>query len=115
MKLAHIACAGVLLLAGGAIAQDGGKTISKTTISTQISLGTATPGGGFPLYGNAFAEIMVIRFLERVHQRGLHDRQAHPGARPGASPSHPPTAHAAHEERPCSALAVIGDTVPVPR
>ena len=54
MKLAHIACAGVLLLAGGAIAQDGGKTISKTT----ISLGTATPGGGFPLYGNAFAEIM---------------------------------------------------------
>src|SRR4249919_2259241 len=58
MKLAHIACAGVLLLAGGAIAQDGGKTISKTTISTQISLGTATPGGGFPLYGNAFAEAM---------------------------------------------------------
>src|SRR3954468_17619565 len=54
MKLAHIACAGLLLLAGGAAAQDGGKTISKTT----ISLGTATPGGGFPLYGNAFAEIM---------------------------------------------------------
>ena len=24
----------------------------------QISLGTATPGGGFPVYGNAFAEIM---------------------------------------------------------
>src|SRR5229473_8114617 len=54
MKLAHIACAGVLLLASGASAQDGGKTISKTT----ISLGTATPGGGFPLYGDAFAEIM---------------------------------------------------------
>lgn len=54
MKLAHIACAGVLLLAGAAAAQDGGKNISKTT----ISLGTATPGGGFPLYGNAFAEIM---------------------------------------------------------
>jgi TRAP transporter TAXI family solute receptor len=54
MKLAHIACAGVLLLAGAAAAQDGGKTISKT----MISLGTATPGGGFPLYGNAFAEIM---------------------------------------------------------
>jgi TRAP transporter TAXI family solute receptor len=54
MKLAHIACAGLLLLADGAIAQDGGKTISKTT----ISLGTATPGGGFPLYGSAFAEIM---------------------------------------------------------
>src|SRR6478672_3720212 len=52
MKLAHIVCAGMLLLAGSASAQDGGKTISKTT----ISLGTATPGGGFPLYGNAFAE-----------------------------------------------------------
>jgi TRAP transporter TAXI family solute receptor len=54
MKLAHIACAGVLLLAGSAIAQDGGKPISKTT----ISLGTATPGGGFPLYGGAFADII---------------------------------------------------------
>jgi len=54
MKLAHMACAGVLLLVGSAAAQDGGKAISKTT----ISLGTATPGGGFPLYGNAFAEIM---------------------------------------------------------
>src|SRR5712672_4079712 len=60
MKLAHITCAGVLLLAGAAVAQDGGKAISKTTISTQISLGTATPGGGFPLYGNAFAEIMNV-------------------------------------------------------
>ena len=54
MKLVHIVCAGVLLLAGSAAAQDGGKAIPKTT----ISLGTATPGGGFPLYGNAFAEIM---------------------------------------------------------
>src|SRR5258708_6374504 len=54
MKLALIVCAGVLLLAGSAAAQDGGKAISKTT----ISLGTATPGGGFPLYGNAFAEVM---------------------------------------------------------
>src|SRR5580765_4261412 len=54
MKLAHIVCAGVVLLAGGAAAQDGGKAITKTT----ISLGTATPGGGFPLYGNAFAEIL---------------------------------------------------------
>ena len=45
---------GCLLLAGGAAAQDGGKAIPKTT----ISLGTATPGGGFPLYGNAFAEVM---------------------------------------------------------
>lgn len=54
MRLAHIAAAAVLLLAGGAAAQDGDKAISRTT----ISLGTATPGGGFPVYGNAFAEIM---------------------------------------------------------
>ena len=58
MKLARIACASLLLFAGAAVAQDGGKTITKTTISTQISLGTATPGGGFPVYGNAFAEIL---------------------------------------------------------
>src|SRR5882762_61338 len=54
MKLARIVCASALLLAGGAAAQDGGKAISKTT----ISLGTATPGGGFPLYGDAFAAVM---------------------------------------------------------
>ncbi len=58
MKLAHIAFAGVLQLASGAAAQTGDKAITKTTISTHISLGTATPGGGFPLYGNAFAEAM---------------------------------------------------------
>jgi TRAP transporter TAXI family solute receptor len=54
MKFSRIVCAGVLLLTGGAAAQDRGKSIQTTT----ISLGTATPGGGFPLYGNAFAEIM---------------------------------------------------------
>src|SRR3989440_6153350 len=54
MKFSRIVCAAVLLLTGGAAAQDGGKAIQKTT----ISLGTATPGGGFPLYGNAFAEVM---------------------------------------------------------
>jgi TRAP transporter TAXI family solute receptor len=54
MNFARAVCAGVLLLAGSAAAQDGGKAIQKTT----ISLGTATPGGGFPLYGNAFAEVM---------------------------------------------------------
>lgn len=54
MSIVRVVCAGVLLLAGSAAAQDGGKAISKIT----ISLGTATPGGGFPLYGNAFAEIM---------------------------------------------------------
>jgi TRAP transporter TAXI family solute receptor len=46
--------AAVLLLTGSAAAQDGGKAIPKTI----ISLGTATPGGGFPLYGNAFAEVL---------------------------------------------------------
>ncbi len=54
MKIASAICAGVVLLGGGAAAQEGGKAIPKTT----ISLGTATPGGGFPLYGNAFAEAM---------------------------------------------------------
>jgi TRAP transporter TAXI family solute receptor len=51
-----IGCVGavILLLASSAVAQDGGKVIPKTT----ITLGTATPGGGFPLYGNAFAEVM---------------------------------------------------------
>ncbi|MCC8983501.1 TAXI family TRAP transporter solute-binding subunit [Bradyrhizobium acaciae] len=54
MKFAVMICAGALLLAGGAAAQEGGKTISKTT----ITFATATPGGGFPLYGNALAEVM---------------------------------------------------------
>jgi TRAP transporter TAXI family solute receptor len=54
MNITYVVCAGALLLAGSAVAQDGGKIIQKTT----ISLGTATPGGGFPLYGNAFAEVM---------------------------------------------------------
>jgi TRAP transporter TAXI family solute receptor len=54
MKLAWMICAALLLAAGHAAAQEGGKTISKTT----ISFGTATPGGGFPLYGDALAEVM---------------------------------------------------------
>lgn len=54
MNIARVVGAAALLLSGSAAAQDGGKAIQKTT----ISLGTATPGGGFPLYGNAFAEIM---------------------------------------------------------
>jgi len=54
MNIIGIVGATTLLLAGSASAQDGGKAIQKTI----ISLGTATPGGGFPLYGNAFAEIM---------------------------------------------------------
>jgi uncharacterized protein len=54
MNIARIICAGILLLAVSAAAQDGGKAIRQTT----ISLGTATQGGGFPLYGNAFAEVL---------------------------------------------------------
>jgi uncharacterized protein len=54
MNIVRAFCAGIFLLAGSAAAQDGGKAIQKTT----INLGTATPGGGFPLYGNALAEVM---------------------------------------------------------
>ena len=54
MNITYVVCVAALLLAGSAMAQDGGKIIQKTT----ISLGTATPGGGFPLYGSAFAEVM---------------------------------------------------------
>lgn len=54
MKFAVMICAGAFLFAGGAVAQEGGRAMSKTT----ISFATATPGGGFPLYGNAFAEVM---------------------------------------------------------
>jgi hypothetical protein len=54
LKLALLVGAGILLAAGGAQAEEGDKTITQTA----ITLGTATPGGGFPLYGNAFAEIM---------------------------------------------------------
>jgi uncharacterized protein len=45
--------AGVLFMTG-AVGQDK----EKTTPMKTISLGTATPGGGFPLYGNAFAQVM---------------------------------------------------------
>lgn len=65
MKIARIVCIAMALLAaqavqdrataqGSATAQQGDKAISKTT----IHLGTATPGGGFPLYGNSFAAVM---------------------------------------------------------
>ncbi len=58
MKFASIILLGAALLANPlaspAAAQTGGNAIPTTT----ISLGTATPGGGFPLYGNAFAEVM---------------------------------------------------------
>ncbi|WFU39513.1 TAXI family TRAP transporter solute-binding subunit [Bradyrhizobium sp. CB82] len=57
MKLCSLIMLGAVLFAGAASAQtreDRDKAISTTT----ISLGTATPGGGFPLYGNAFADAM---------------------------------------------------------
>jgi TRAP transporter TAXI family solute receptor len=54
MNMFGIVGAATLLLAASAAAQDGGKVIQKTS----ISLGTATPGGGFPVYGDAFAEVM---------------------------------------------------------
>jgi len=54
MKFVSVLGVALGLIAAGAAAQQEGKVIPKTT----ISLGTATPGGGFPLYGNAFAEVM---------------------------------------------------------
>jgi len=54
IRLHALICVAILLLAVPAAAQEGGKAIARTT----ISLGTATPGGGFPLYGNAFAQVM---------------------------------------------------------
>ena len=55
MKLAHIACAGAAS-AGGR--RRGARRRQEPFQRHTISLGTATPGGGFPLYGNAFAEVM---------------------------------------------------------
>jgi len=54
MNVTRMICASILMLASSAAAQDGGKPVQKKT----ISLGTATPGGGFPLFGNNFAEVM---------------------------------------------------------
>lgn len=53
MKFAVIMLAGAVWLAGAAAAQEG-RAVPKTS----IRLGTATPGGGFPLYGNALAETL---------------------------------------------------------
>ncbi|SHN79334.1 TAXI family TRAP transporter solute-binding subunit [Bradyrhizobium erythrophlei] len=50
-----IGVAFALLLAGSVAAQEGDKTVPKLT----VVLATATQGGGFPLYGNAFAEVMM--------------------------------------------------------
>ncbi len=71
MNITRVICAGVLLLAGSAAAQDGGKPIQKTT----ISLGTATPGGGFPLFGNAFAQVMNDADPTLVNRAAQHQGQ----------------------------------------
>jgi len=54
MKLAFLVCIGVVLLAPVAAAEERDKAI----LQTEITLGTATQGVGFPLYGNTFAEVM---------------------------------------------------------
>jgi TRAP transporter TAXI family solute receptor len=56
MKMMPLVCAAFLTVTT-AIAQEGAKPMSTTT-PLSLSLGTATPGGGFPLYGDAFAEVM---------------------------------------------------------
>jgi uncharacterized protein len=60
MKWIRLACTAVLLLACSAAAEEGdkGNKGDKAIPKITITLGTATPGGGFPLYGDAFAEIM---------------------------------------------------------
>jgi uncharacterized protein len=56
VKIISMVCAGILLLlADSAAAQEGDQTIPKLN----LVLATATQGGGFPLYGNAFAEVMM--------------------------------------------------------
>lgn len=50
LTMAALACA--MLASGAVMAQE------KVMSPTMLSLGTATPGGGFPLYGDAFAEVM---------------------------------------------------------
>ena len=54
MRFTGIVFFGLALLGGSAFAQQGEAVIGKTT----INLGTATPGGGFPLYGDALAKVM---------------------------------------------------------
>ena len=63
MKIARMICVVTAFVVAGATAQEGGKNISNPAISqpgmkTTINFATATPGGGFPLYGNAFAEVI---------------------------------------------------------
>jgi uncharacterized protein len=54
MRFIGIVFFALALLGGNVFAQQKEAAIGNTT----ISLGTATPGGGFPLYGDAFAKVM---------------------------------------------------------
>lgn len=54
MKLVHAVCVTVAAMFAPIAAHAEEPAIQKTT----ISLGTATPGGGFPVYGDAFAAVM---------------------------------------------------------
>jgi len=54
MKFLQVLGVAGALISSAAAAQQGGAAITKLT----ISLGTATPGGGFPLYGDAFAKVL---------------------------------------------------------
>lgn len=56
MKAMTLAAA--LLVCGAASAEQGTAPMSTAGSPVTLSLGTATPGGGFPLYGEAFAEVM---------------------------------------------------------
>jgi TRAP transporter TAXI family solute receptor len=62
MKIARLLGLATALIAASAAAQNGDKAIPNPANSnparTSISFATATPGGGFPLYGNALAEVM---------------------------------------------------------
>jgi uncharacterized protein len=59
MRVTIVLCIlGLALRSGAATAQTGDTAIPIPTQPITISLGTATPGGGFPLYGNAFAAVM---------------------------------------------------------
>src|ERR1700731_5253022 len=52
--LRRTVCAAAILVATCAAAQNPGPDVQKT----KVSLGTATPGGGFPLYGGAVADVI---------------------------------------------------------
>src|SRR5260370_40391277 len=54
MNIARIICAGVLMLAGGPAAEDGGEAGPKSTGGP----GSGTPGGRLPLYRDALGEVL---------------------------------------------------------